>query len=82
MKVDMGGSGHSKYPTIRLLVAIGRPLSAIVAAAVALLGIAAFANGYGLLWTSVALGGSIVVFIVLRACIEVLEVISDILLPK
>ncbi|MGE0797705.1 MAG: hypothetical protein AB7G13_16790 [Lautropia sp.] len=82
MKADMDGTLHPSYPMLNLMVKIGRPMAAIVAVVVALLGVGAFANGLGLAWGIAGLVGGGIVFVVLRTCVEVLEVISDILLPK
>ena len=82
IKADMDGTFHPKYPTIDLLVRVGRPTVAVIVALIVIAGVVAMLAGLGWAWLVAALIVAPIAFVVLRSYVEFAEVISDILLPK
>jgi len=82
IKADMDGTYHPKYPTIDLIVRIGRPAAALLTVLIVVAGAAATLAGYGWPWLVAALVIAPVAFVLMRSYVEFAEVISDILLPK
>ena len=82
IKADMDGTYHPKYPTIDLIVRIGRPAAAVLTALIVVAGAAAALAGYGWPWLVAALVVAPIAFVLMRSYVEFAEVISDILLPK
>lgn len=82
IKADMDGTIHPKYPTIELIVRVGRPAAAVITALIVVAGAAATFAGFGWPWLVAALVVAPFAFVVMRSYVEFAEVISDILLPK
>jgi hypothetical protein len=82
IKADMDGTYHPKYPTIDLIVRIGRPAAVVLTALIVVAGAAATLAGYGWPWLVAALVVAPIAFVLMRSYVEFAEVISDILLPK
>lgn len=82
IKADMDGTYHPKYPTIDLIVRIGRPATAVLTALIVVAGAVATSAGYGWPWLVAALVIAPLAFVLMRSYVEFAEVISDILLPK
>jgi 4-hydroxybenzoate polyprenyltransferase len=82
IKADMDGTYHPKYPTIDLIVRIGRPAAALLTALIVVAGAAATLAGYGWPWLVAALVVAPIAFVLMRSYVEFAEVISDILLPR
>jgi hypothetical protein len=82
IKADMDGTYHRKYPTIDLIVRIGRPATVVLTALIVVAGAVAWLGGYGWPWLVAALVVAPLAFVLMRSYVEFAEVISDILLPK
>jgi hypothetical protein len=78
----MDGTFHPKYPTIDLIVRVGRPAVTVITALIVVAGAAATFAGFGWPWLVAAVIVAPIAFLVMRSYVEFAEVISDILLPK
>ena len=82
IKADMDGTYHSKYPTIDLIVRVGRPAAVLLTALIVVAGALAMLAGHGWQWLAAAVVIAPIAYVVMRSYVEFAEVISDILLPK
>ena len=78
----MDGTFHPKYPTIDLIVRVGRPTVTVITALIVVAAAAATFAGFGWPWLVAAVIVAQIAFVVMRSYVEFAEVISDILLPK
>lgn len=70
----------NKYPLVKLLMRFGTAFAAIVALATA---VAVVLIGSGApLWIAGGLGAGVVVFVLLKSYVELVEILSDMLMPR
>ena len=71
-----------QYPTLNFLVSYGSKIAIAAAILAAAAGVAATAAGAGALWTVAGIVGAAIGYGVVRSYVELIQLVTDMLMPK